>query len=358
MPPTPPGRPARRHAAHALVLGYGGCATLALAVVLVSSDAHAVGYVLGLFALWWLAPALLLVPLTTAARWWWSTAALTAPAVAAGALLVPYALHRVDPVDRTPDLRVATFNTSGHRGTDGLARLVDDAAPDVLALQEVRPSQRAGYEARYGSRYPYRSWSAPSSQGDGDAVWSRFPITAVEPVTGLPAGARPADVVTLDVGGRPVAVVSVHLASPCLFCSARAVARSPAGSTGDAARVRVGEARRFADLAAQRRGAGQAVVVAGDLNSAELNEPLRELRSHGLLDVHRAVGTQPGLTRGSSPGFARVDVVLVAGFDPVATSEGAPGGSTHSPVVADLAWPGGNSLEGGPGRAYRRAGDR
>lgn len=338
MPPTPSGRPTWRRALHALVLGYGVCATLALAVVLLSTDAHAVGYVLGLFAVWWLAPALLLVPLTTAARWWWTAAAVTAPAVAAGALFVPYALHRVDPVERTPDLRVATFNTSSWRGAEGLAELVRTAAPDVLALQEVAPAQRAGYEARFGARYPYRSWSATSSQGDGDAVWSRFPLTSVAPVTGLPAGARPTDVVTLDVDGRAVAVVSVHLASPCLFCTARAVARSPAGSTGNAARVRVAEARRFADVAAQRRAAGQAVVVAGDLNSAEFNEPLRELRSHGLLDAHRAVGTQPGLTRGASPGFARVDVVLVAGFDPVDTFEGAPGGSTHSPVVADLAW--------------------
>jgi endonuclease/exonuclease/phosphatase family metal-dependent hydrolase len=339
VPPTPPRRPAWRRALHALVLGYGVCATLALAVVLASTDAHAVGYVLGLFAVWWLAPALVLVPLTTAARWWWSAAAVAAPAVAAGALLVPYAVHRVDPVDRTPDLRVATFNTTSYRGADGLARLVRDAAPDVLALQEVAPAQRAGYEARYGSLYPYRSWSAPSSQGDGDAVWSRFPITSVVPVTGLPTGARPADVVTLDVAGRPLAVVSVHLASPCLFCTDRAVARSPAGTTGNAARVRVGEARRFADVATQLRSRGDAVVVAGDLNSAELNEPLRELRSHGLVDAHRAVGTQPGLTRGASPGFARVDVVLVAGLDPVDTFEGAPGGSTHSPVVADLAWP-------------------
>ncbi|MEZ0166411.1 endonuclease/exonuclease/phosphatase family protein [Kineococcus sp. LSe6-4] len=342
MPPTPPRRPVRRRAprARALVLGYGLCATPALAVVVLSTDGHALGYVLGLSAVWWLAPALVLVPLATAARWWWAAAALAAPAVAAGALFVPYAVNRVDPVDRATDLRVATFNTSAWRGADGLARLVAEAAPDVLALQEVAPAQRAGYEARYGARYPYRSWGAPSSQGDGDAVWSRFPITSVDPVTGLPAGARSADVVTLDVGGRDVAVVSVHLASPCLFCTGRAQARNPAGSTGNAARVRVGEARRFADVAAQRRAAGQAVVVAGDLNSAELNEPLRELRSHGLVDAHRAVGTRPGLTRGDSPGFARVDVVLVAGFEPVGTFEGAPGGSTHSPVVADLAWPG------------------
>ncbi|WP_432510364.1 endonuclease/exonuclease/phosphatase family protein [Kineococcus sp. SYSU DK001] len=339
MPPTPERRPTWRRTLRALAVSYGVCATLALAVVLVFSDGNVVSYVLGLFAAWWLAPALLLVPLAAAAGSRRTLAAVTAPAVAAGAMAGPYVVNRFSPVEAAPDLRVATFNTSAWQGVDGLAALVRDREPDVLALQEIAKSSRAAYDERFGGLYPYRSYTPASTQGDGDAVWSKHPIVSVDTVTGLPEGARPAEVVTLDVDGRRLAVVSVHLASPCLFCSPSAARHSPAGDTANAARVRVEEARRFADLASERRAAGEAVVVAGDLNSAELNEPLRELRSHGLVDVHRAVGTRPGLTRGRSPGFARVDVVLVAGLEPVATREGAPGGSTHSPVIADLAWP-------------------
>ncbi|PRY16035.1 endonuclease/exonuclease/phosphatase family protein [Kineococcus rhizosphaerae] len=343
MPPTPSRRPGWRRPLRDLATGYGVLATVALLVVLVVSDGHTVSYVLGLFAVWWLAPALVLVPLATAFRSWRTLAAALVPAVAAGGLLGPYALHRLtsalDADRERPDLRIATFNTSTWKGTAGLEQLVREHHPDVLALQEIAPRQRTGYDREFAAQYPYRSYTPASSQGDGDAVWSRYPIVSVQPVTGLPAGARPSDVVVLDVDGRRLAVVSVHLASPCLFCSPRAAANSPAGTTGEAARVRVGEARRFADLASGLRSAGDAVVVAGDLNSAELNEPLRELRSHGLVDAHWAVGTQPGLTRGSSPGFARVDVVLLSRLDPVDTFEGAPGGSTHSPVVADVAWP-------------------
>lgn len=345
MPPTPNRRPTWRtpwtRPLRTLALTYGVLATLGLAVVLVFSDGRVAAYVLGLFATWWLTPALLLVPVAVAARSWRVLAAVLAPAVAAGALLGPYALNRLTPSDTVADLRVATFNTTNWQGTVGLERLVAGAAPDVLALQEVAPSQQRGYEERFG-QYPYRSYTATSGgvgEGDGDAVWSKYPIVSVTEVTGLPAGARPADVVVLDVDGRRLAVISVHLASPCLFCAAGKAARNPAGDTANAARVRLGEARRFAGLAATLRAGGTAVVLAGDLNSAELNEPLHELRSAGLVDVHRAVGTRPGLTRGSSPGFARVDVVLVAGLDPVRTSERDPGGSTHSPLVADLAWP-------------------
>ena len=341
MPPTPNGRP-RWRPLRLLTAAYGVLATLALVVVLALSDGHAVSYALGLFATWWLAPALLVVPCAAAVRAWRTLATVLVPAVAAGALFGPYLLHRVDPPAASPDLRVATFNTSNWAGSAGVANLVHGADAGILMLQEVNSSQRETYTEQF-PEYPYRSYS-PGTDGidgaDGDAVWSRYPIVSVEPVTGLPDGARAADVVTVDVEGRQIAVISVHLASPCLFCQAWEVAANPAGDTGNAARVRVAEARRYGDLAESLRSAGTAVVLGGDLNSAEFNEPLRELRSHGLVDVHRAVGTRPGLTRGASPGFARVDVVLVTGLVPVADHERDPGGSTHSPVVADLAWPG------------------
>nr|WP_276612195.1 endonuclease/exonuclease/phosphatase family protein [Kineococcus vitellinus] len=237
-------------------------------------------------------------------------------------------------------MRVATFNTSAAAGAQGLRTLLEQARPDVVALQEVADRQRADL-ARSHPRYPHRSddgSGGPRGGGDG-LVLSRWPVLEVRPVTGLPAGARPADVVVLDVDGRRLAVLSVHLASPCLFCPERSVRRNPAGDTGSAARVRVAEARRYGEVARELRAGGNAVVLAGDLNSAELNEPLRSLTRSGLTDVHRAVGTRPQLTRGSSPGFARVDVVLVSGLVPLADGELGPGGSTHSPVVADLAWP-------------------
>lgn len=339
MPPTPSRRPRWRTWSRRAGTGYGLLATAAVLVVLVSSDAHAVSYVLGLFASWWLAPALVLVPLAAASASWRALAALSVPAVVAGGLVGPYALNRLTPADRTADLRVATFNTSSAAGAEGLRALLEQARPDVVALQEVADWQLAGL-ARSHPRYPYSSHDGggPRTGGDG-LVLSRWPVVEVRPVTGLPAGARPADVVVVDVDGRRLAVLSVHLASPCLFCSERGLRRNPAGDTGSAARVRVAEARRYGEVARQLRAEGNAVVLAGDLNSSDLNEPLRSLTRSGLTDVHRAVGTRPQLTRGSSPGFARVDVVLVSGLVPLADSELDPGGSTHSPVVAELAWP-------------------
>lgn len=289
-------------------------------------------------AFWWLVPAVPLLVLSVAGRRWRSATALVAPALVAattwGPLLSPVR------VSGEPDLRVATYNATHGAGVDGVLALVQEAAPDVLLLQELTPRQAGAVERRLAGVYPYRS-SGPldPQQRDGDAVLSRYPVTAVEPVTGLPDGARPADLVRLDVQGWATSVVSVHLASPCLLCDGDGDGLNPAGSTSRSAVVRVAEARRYAALAAQQQAAGDLVVVAGDINSAELNQPLRVLTSTGLVDVHAEVGHRPQLTRGPGPGLARVDVVLVAGFTPLRTWEGRRASSTHSPVLADLALP-------------------
>ncbi|WP_432571918.1 endonuclease/exonuclease/phosphatase family protein [Kineococcus sp. SYSU DK005] len=325
---------------------YGAAATATLAAVAVLGDGTAYTYAAALLAFWWLPPALLVVPVAVAARAWGVLASVLVPAVAAGALLGPYALPGRG--GGAADLRVATFNTTGTRGLQGLRALVDQHHPDVLLLQEVDPRAREGLEARY-PQYAHRWYGGLSSTADGadgDAVWSTLPITSATAVDGLPAGARPASVVVLDAsargGPRALPVLSLHLASPCLACTPGDRAANPAGGTAEAARTRVAEARRYAAVV-RELGARGPVVVGGDMNSSDLNEPLRVLTGDGpdgggLTDVHRAVGTRPQLTRGSNPGFARVDVVLAAGLEPVADAEGAAGGSTHSPVVADLRW--------------------
>lgn len=317
---------------------YGSAASLALLAVAVLGDSTAATYALALVAFWWLVPAVPLLLVAVLGHRWRSAAALLAPALVAagtwGPLLTP------ERPGGAADLRVATYNATHGAGTHGVLALVAEHHPDVLVLQELTPRQVALLDRQLAAVYPYRSFGTPDPlQRDGDAVLSRFPVTGAEPVTGLPTGARPADLVHLDVRGWPTSVLSVHLASPCLLCGPDGDGFNPAGSTAQSARVRVAEAQRYADLAAERRAQGDLVVVAGDVNSSELNRPLRLLTAEGLVDVQRAVGRRPQLTRGPGPGVARVDVVLVAGLEPLRTWEGARGPSTHSPVLADLALP-------------------
>ena len=317
---------------------YGTAATAALLAVAVVGDAWAPTYALALAAFWWLlpTPVLLVRALLRGRRR--AVVALTAP-VAVLASTWGHVLVPGSPASSTArsDLRVATYNATHGGSVDGVLRLVAADAPDVLLLQELTPRQRGAADRHLAAAYPYRSFGPLGPQDDGDAVLSRYPVLSATPLAGLPDGARPADLVRLDLGGRTASVLSVHLASPCLGCSASDGARNPAGGTASAGAVRVAEARHLAEVVQERRRAGDVVVVGGDINSAELNEPLQLLVAAGLTDVNAAVGRMPQLTRGPGPGLARVDVVLVAGLEPVRTWEGERGPSTHSPVLADLA---------------------
>ncbi len=314
---------------------YGTAATAALLAVAVVGDGWAPTYALALAAFWWLLPTPVLLARALLRGRRRAVVALTAPV----AVLAATWGHVVVPGSSSaqPDLRVATYNATHGGSVDGVLQLVADDAPDVLLLQELTPRQRGAVDRHLAATHPYRSFAPLGPQDDGDAVVSRYPVISATPVSGLPVGARPTDLVRLDLGERTASVLSVHLASPCLGCSASGDASNPAGSTASAGAVRVAEARRFAEVAQERRRAGDVVVVGGDVNSAELNEPLQVLGAAGLTDVNAAVGRMPQLTRGPGPGLARVDVVLVAGLEPVRTWEGERGPSTHSPVVADLA---------------------
>lgn len=322
-----------------LVAAYGFSATALLAAVAVLGDRTAVTYSAALFSFWWLAPAPLLLVVVAVLRSRLGVVAVAVPTVVCLVLQGPYLVNRFSGDEGPADLRVATYNLTYGQPLDGLVDLIEQDRPDVLLLQEVRAEAQAELAALPGYRYSHFGPLTGSRRGDGDAVLSRFPVVAVEPVTGLPAGARATDAVILDVRGREVATLSVHLASPCIGCMSYGQEANPAGGTGEAARTRVAEARRYAEVVAGFVENGRPVVLGGDLNSSPLNRPLHVLTGAGLVDVHRAVGRWPGLTRGPGPGVARVDVVLVSGLRPLRSVEGAPGPSTHSPVVADLGWP-------------------
>ena len=310
---------------------YGAAASAFLLLALVLGDRTWWLYTGALFAFWLLAPA---VPGAVLAAWRRRRvvfAALLAPALVwlwtFGPALLPPAPFQGAP---GADLRLAAFNVSLTPRVEHVVALQRRTRADVLLLQEVTPAARRALD-RELPELAHR-WFAPISTlaagNGGVAVLSRYPITSVEPVDGLPRGARPTAVVGLDVGRWRLDVLSVHLSSPCRDCLLTDREQISAIS-----RRRVREAARLAELVRGRR-----IVVAGDLNSGALNEPRRLLRRAGLRDAQRDVGWGPGFTRGSQRTVTRIDWILTGpGVVPVSAWVDEPGRSDHRPVVADLA---------------------
>lgn len=323
----------------ALSAVFGVAATLAFVAVRWLQDDRQLTYVAGVLAFWWLLPAVVLLLVAVLRRRWGVTATLAVPAVAwlwvFGPLFLPGAPAALA-TEAAVELRVATFNVSPKEESGHVVELARRAEADVLLLQEVLPEARRSLE-RDLDEYPYRWFSdithrAPG--GGGVAVVSRYPIIDVDPVEELPEGARPTAVVSLDADGHELAVVPVHLASPCAECLREHV--SKLGNTGEATRIRRAETPRLVAALPD-----VPVIVGGDLNSSVLNEPLSAFTRAGLTDVHRAVGWGPGFTRGSKRNVARIDFLLAGnGVTPLRSHVERARGSDHRPVIADVRLPG------------------
>jgi endonuclease/exonuclease/phosphatase family metal-dependent hydrolase len=161
--------------------------------------------------------------------------------------------------DRSPGFVVATFNVKFSRHPDRVVALFREQAPlrdaDVVTLQEMKEDgvERIARDLGYDYVY-YPSAVHPSARGNfGNAVLSRWPIVADRklPFPHLSRWRklqRAACVAVIDVGGRRVQVVSVHLETPF----------------GISRRQRHDQARAIVEDAA---ASPYPVIVAGDFNS-------------------------------------------------------------------------------------------
>ena len=238
-------------------------------------------------------------------------------------------------------LRVMSYNI--HAGTGGITAIADvirDAAPDIVALQEVdvhwsdrsgyadlatELAERTGMEVRFGHIYDLAEDrpGAPRRQY-GLAVLSRHPIRAFDNHI-IPRLSSIADEpeplprpgfleLTIDVDGRAVRVFDTHL-----------------DYRGDP-RVRRLQVAAMLDVI----GTGdQPTILIGDLNAepgaAELQPLLARLRD--AWDP----GAGPGLTFPADTPVKRIDYVLVSRhFDVHTTRVPVSVASDHRPVVVDL----------------------
>lgn len=277
---------------------------------------------------YWSLPGVPLLLVALLARSWRAAAPLAVPALVF--VWVYGGLFVGGPPDVEPDLRVASYNTFIQApGVSHVVELVRVEQPDIVLVQEVQPLRADQLRAQLGDVLPYVSFE-PREAGriGGVGVLSRFPILEERRLEPLP-GARPTSVVVVDIDGRPVQVVSVHLTSPCLFCGGSVLERQAFEAS-----MRYEETRAvIAELDPELP-----VILGGDLNSTRRSDPYRLLAASGFRDPQIEAGSGPGFTwpDGSGP-FFRIDWIMVRGLTPVGAWVGPPRGSDHRPVVVDVA---------------------
>jgi endonuclease/exonuclease/phosphatase family metal-dependent hydrolase len=274
----------------------------------------------------------LLVGVVPAAVWAWRSRARALFAVlgASAALIAIAHLHLL----RRPDavrppaaltLSVMSYNTWSRNGDERrIARVVREAAPDLVLLQEI-PAAVFGrvvplLRDLYGGAAVHVAYEPAIRQG----VVSRHPVDESVAVRGKGHVQR----VVLRTPAGPITVLNVH-----------------------ALRER-GWRQRYERLAALLAEdvlpLTGPVVVAGDLNAPEHSQPYALVAAH-LANAHRAAGSGLGFTypapalrlAGLLPAFpvVRIDHVFFSRHFVALRAEtlADSGGSDHRPVLAVLA---------------------
>lgn len=255
-------------------------------------------------------------------------AGLTALAGLAAVLHVPPAQARTTTTPAA--VRVAAYNIRMGFGLDG--RLDVDAVArelrgaDVVLLSEVDRGWwlNGGHDTlalaagRLGMPYVFAPAADPVW---GDAVLSRFPMRSGQTrrltAHGAPTGAQALGV-TLDLGGRELAVVATHLQPP--------PGRDPVEQAGEVAAF----AGRYAN--------GRPLVLGGDLNTEPDDPAFAEFTRSGLVDALAAA--RPLRTSPADDPRTQIDHVFVSpGL--TATEVRAPRteASDHLPVTLTVTLP-------------------
>ncbi|MEV0156465.1 endonuclease/exonuclease/phosphatase family protein [Micromonospora sp. NPDC050686] len=258
-------------------------------------------------------------------------AALALLTAVAGAAHRPVAAPAA-PAATPSSLRVVAYNVrmgfglNGRLDVDAVARTVSGTRPDVVLLSEVDRGWllNGGHDtlALLAGRLRLPYVFAPAADPVwGDAVLSRYPVRSgrTRPLAahGAPTGAQALGV-TLDLGGRDVAVVATHLQPP------------PGAGP-------VAQAREVADFAL-RYAAGRPLVLGGDLNTEPGDRAFAEFTRAGLVDALAAARPVP--TSPADDPRSQIDHVFVtAGLTPGEVAAPRSTASDHLPVAVTLTLP-------------------
>jgi vancomycin resistance protein VanJ len=287
-----------------------------------------------------------LVPLLLAALALRAVFAIVCLAPVAALFLTLYGGRLLPPVVRgasagADGFTVLTFNAGGNAGGGRpapLLRAVQVVAADLVALQEVPPDTRPIVRAELAARYPYMATHADAPDL---LVLSRFPLGAGEALP-LRQGAFDGFQVRIDIAGRPVQLVNLHLARP----GYRLRWRGGLVPTVRAFDPRQRDAQ-VAELVGYLGTLAQPRLVVGDFNASEWSHT-HALLARELHDSFAAAGWGFGHTYPShvvwgsweaSVPLLRIDYVFHSGeLVALHAAVGPDGGSDHLPVAARLAF--------------------
>ena len=234
-----------------------------------------------------------------------------------------------------PRLRVLSCNMHYAKVDPGpLDRLVEEARPDVVALQEWRDSARSDILLGDG-------WH--THRVSGLFLASRFPVRRADRLGDSSTGEKGSVMrYELDTPAGVVTVFNLHLATPRGGLGALA-GFDPRGLDEVRANSEL-RWRQSESVAAEAGRAAGPVLLVGDFNTPPGSALFRRVWS-GYADAFSEAGWGWGYTFRTRRAAVRIDHVLVGGGGWATGCRVGPDvGSPHRPVLADVAWPAGEPV--------------
>ncbi|MDA4107343.1 endonuclease [Mycobacterium holsaticum DSM 44478] len=195
------------------------------------------------------------------------------------------------------EIRVLSSNLrKGRADASSFVKLAKDKA-DLIAVAELTPEESRRFsQAGIEDTFPY-SVLKPAPNAGGIGLWSRFPLTAVQPAQRSDDALIAARVRVPQVRFNPI-IASVHVTSPVT---------AEAGSF-DRWRNSITDAKNGLDHFAEIAGPA-AVIVAGDFNSTPDMRQFRDLLTNGYRDAVEQTGAGFAPTFPSNKWFPPVIVI-------------------------------------------------
>ena len=230
------------------------------------------------------------------------------------------------------DLRVFTQNV-GMNPPDKWRTWLEENPMDLLMLEEVYAPSRKDWESLAADLGYYHHWEmVRSDAGMGGMIISRYPLIAMDPISGVSANNKKRYFLRaqIDLDGVPVELIGVHLESFYVdrmtgdrnWFDSSPVRQQQAYVLGEVIKVII-------------EHTGNPIIVAGDFNASPIFRSVADLRAP-LKDAWIQAGSGLGGTFPVAFPMERIDAILFHGFVAVNASVTSVEASDHLGVTAVL----------------------
>lgn len=250
-----------------------------------------------------------------------------------------FPVHLFSPRAPEESIKILTYNVQGlgneyKKGTSEhpILDYIIKTDADIVCLQEYMVSKTGKSMItqrdvnRILNKYPYRSVTGLESSGKyhifGLACFSKFPIKSTQEIV-FESSFNGAATYTIDINGKDVTVVNVHLESNQISAADKRlysdflqnnesvrlddVTSNIRSRLGKAYRKRASQVEKIKRHMA--RISGEATILCGDFNDTPISFAYGKM-TEGLRDAYAETATGPGITYNADFFLFRIDYIL------------------------------------------------